>query len=614
MGSDLEKPQQRTENNENHAVRQKLSLDASITPDSQSKRSDNTNNNVQIYNESNASAALKASLASGKPIISLVSQDGKLSADDMANIKAHGNDAIFVNINNSKATQMRERGMATADFWALANLSGAGNDLNNIKPGFVGKFNANALSQNNPEQNLRASTKASSIDNLFAGQQNSDSPVKRVSASENSPTMNAVDSGKTFNEDNILDAVEAAKTNGKAVVSVNVPAGGLDSNTQAKVDALKNDYNVVLIDKRHASEKMTQGLPTQEFWTLANLMGAHGDVNRIRDNYVGIFTPDALQHSGEKIDLDAVKEGNDAGSILPQLAIDHSPKKVDLPPSDKQVIKPLVTPMEIKFDDLYDFNQGGRKKPEQPKTNDPYDFNQGGRSALNNKPGIDTAAPINPTIKPIPSDKPFPTDQAANGDKPNWSPRPTDGNTAVEPNKDKPTSNGEAKPKDNAKPKDTNDAKPENREPKAIEAVKLPIVKFDTETMAQAIEIAKKNNLPIVFYRGADFCGHCPAISHAVDQFAAKLNNEAKTDAVVVKLNWEKGQEVQQRDPELAQLIDKIMPLSGCTFPDVQVYNPNDLSKPLVQARGDFHQQASFNDLVSRARAELQKQQQRKPR
>jgi hypothetical protein len=46
----------------------------------------------------------------------------------------------------------------------------------------------------------------------------------------------------------------------------------------------------------------------------------------------------------------------------------------------------------------------------------------------------------------------------------------------------------------------------------------------------------------------------------------------------------------------------------------VQVYNPNDLSKPLVQARGDFHQQASFNDLVSRARAELQKQQQRKPR
>jgi len=613
MGSELEKPQQRTENDENDAVRQKFSLDATNThSDRNSNRNDNAS--VQIYNESNASAALKASIASGKPIISLVSQDGKLSASDMATIKAHGNDAIFVNINNANATQMRERGMATADFWALANLSGAGNDLNNIKPGFVGKFNANELSQNNPEQNLRASNQSASIDNLFSAKQNSDSPVKRVSASEAALITKILESGKTFNEDNVLGAIEAAKTNGKAVVSINVPAGGLDSDTQAKVDALKNDYNVVLIDKQHASEKMSQGLPTQEFWTLANLMGAHGDVNRIQDNYVGSYSPDALQNAGSKTDLNATKEGTDLSSILPQLAIDHAPKKVVLPPSDKRIDKPLVNPMEIKFDDLYDFNQGNGKKPAQPNA-DPYDFNQGGRGAANNKPGFDTTLPFQPIpIKPIQTDKPFPTDRPTNGEKPSPTTVPSDRITPPsDPNKDKPAP-GDGKAKDNVKPKESNDAKPEQIEPKAPEAVKLPKVKFETEDMAKAIEIAKKNNLPIVFYRGADFCGHCPAISHAVDQFAAKVNNETKTDAVVVKLNWEKGQAIQQRDPKLAQLIDKIMPLSGCTFPDVQIYNPNDLSKPLVNAGGDFHQQASFNDLVQRGRAEMEKAAQRKSR
>lgn len=179
----------------------------------------------------------------------------------------------------------------------------------------------------------------------------------------------------------------------------------------------------------------------------------------------------------------------------------------------------------------------------------------------------------------------------------------------VQPNPDAPKVGPDAKVEPNkpgsdtpAGPKDGADATPKEKEP-----VKLDRVKYDTDSLAEAIQAAKDNNLPLVIYEGADFCGQCPPVSRAVDGLAKNLEGKATTDAIVVKLNYERSLQLRQQNPELFKTIDKIMPTNGSSFPQVSVYNPNNLDRPISAPNRWGGDQAHLQDLVRIGRAEMAK-------
>lgn len=142
-----------------------------------------------------------------------------------------------------------------------------------------------------------------------------------------------------------------------------------------------------------------------------------------------------------------------------------------------------------------------------------------------------------------------------------------------------------AKPQDKTRADDQT-AKPNDQPQEKKGPVKLEQEKFDTDSIRKAFQLAKENNLPVIVYKGANFCGNCPPVSRAIDNLAGEIKNSPKTDAVIVKLNWERAEQIRAQDPELAKLIDQLMPPNGSSFPDVKVYNPNDLSKPLKDGNG----------------------------
>jgi len=623
MGLEIEKPNQRAENTEDDRARGRLSEEATNHKPFHQEQSNLTKSDTRVFNENNISAALKAATESNKPIISIVSKDGNLSAKDMAAIKAHGDDAIFVNINNDKALSLRTKGMNSADFWALANLSGAANDLNNIKPGLVAKFDPSQLKGANPERNLRSAIVAGGVDELFSGAPNAkvDGTVKpevtraadtkiQSAASDTERQSGAADtkrqSGaagtKSFSEDNVLAAVEAAKSNGKPIVSFNVGTSGLSPESKAQIDAIKNDYNVVLINKQHASEKMSQGLENKEFWTLANLMGAKGDVNRIKDNYVGEFSNGDLKNAGSRSGFKASVESTDLKSILPQLVIENAAKKPerssspsDKPaPADQPAPSPKVIPVNFAGKpegDPYKFNQGGGKAADKPAETtkvtkpsapaDPYEFNQGGK-----KQAKETGAEAkpNPTEKiggNGASDKPAQVGKTAPKEKVE-RPDPSSKKQDVLP---KPGAAESDKPA--AKPANTNAAwleqaadKPKDK-PVEVEkkGVKLDNTRYDEHNFKEAYDLAKKNGLPLVVLAGAEGrCGPCRGVAPAYENITQNMNRVAQAGdakAVVVKVDIDNARFAS--DPANAQLL-RDLSSSISSIPHLAIYNPSKAS------------------------------------
>jgi thiol-disulfide isomerase/thioredoxin len=301
-----------------------------------------------------------------------------------------------------------------------------------------------------------------------------------------------------FNENNVGDAIKLAQSKNQPIYVFSSPNGQLDQAQQDAIKANAAEAVFVNINFAKADQMMRAGLETTNYWQLANLCGAGGDVNNLyqKPGFMGRFNASDFNANDPKNSLKAAATGD---------------------------IKTIFA---------------GQVKPPSPQPD----------------------APVQPETPKVGPETPQPQ-----------TPRPD----APKPDSSKPEA-----PKDGPEgQKETTENQPEKKGP-----VKLDQLKFDSYSFAEAIKTAKENNLPLVVYKGADFCGSCPRVSAAVDSFANELKNKPTTDAVIVKLNYEATRDnIQRNDPELFKMIDQIMPINNSRFPEVAVYNPNDMSKPLRQ-------------------------------
>ncbi|MBX9687705.1 MAG: thioredoxin family protein [Candidatus Obscuribacterales bacterium] len=551
----------------------------------------NESNSARVYDENHIQDALKASKDLNLPIISLVTKDGNIDASTKASLNAHSKDAVFLSINNKNAQQMMNRGMESNDFWALANLAGAKGDVNNIKAGFVGKFDA-LNSEKVQGQGLQAKESAASIAELFASktavERSSDTELKQANLETPVKSDKSAEPAEKYNEKNVLQAINAAKESGKEILAVSVGKNGLSPEAQAQIDAASKDYKLILINKDNADQMMRKGLGNEEFWALANLMGAKGDLNNIKDNYMAVFSPKDFDKANPKFGFKAKSETYDAKAGLPNLQIsnaqDSNAKAADKPPLDIfGKVKPIAE------DDKFSFYQSEKKeKPEAvfPKVKpeaepDKFNFNQGPSDtaksrSLDSKKESEKQEAAKPGIKPEEKKEAGPSDEK------------------------KDSGNGSDAKKDSV------EKKPDAAEvPKKVEPTKLKEAQFSTDDAVKAFELARQHNLPVIVYKGADFCGNCPPVKSAVESLASKIAGAPTTDAIVLKLNWERQMKIQD-NPELSKLVNQLMPLNRSSFPEVRVYNPNDLSKPLKDGNGYGGEQAYLQSLVKLGKEAMQ--------
>jgi len=300
-----------------------------------------------------------------------------------------------------------------------------------------------------------------------------------------------------FNENNVGEAIKLAQSKNQPIYVFSTPNGQLDQAQQDAMKANAADAVFVNVNFAHADQMMRAGLETTNYWQLANLCGAGGDVNNLyqKPGFMGRFNASDFNANDPKNSLKAAATGD---------------------------LKTVFA---------------GQVKPPAPQPD----------------------APVQPDAPKVGPDAPKPDGPKPDGEKPE-SPKP-----------DAPKDNPDA-------PKDNSEKQPEK------EPVKLDKLKFDSYSLAEAIQTAKDNNLPLIVYKGADFCGNCPRVSSTIDSFANELKNKPTTDAVIVKLNYEATRDnIQRNDPALFNMINQIMPINNSRFPEVAVYNPNDMSKPLRQ-------------------------------
>ncbi|MBY0549381.1 MAG: hypothetical protein K2W95_19045 [Candidatus Obscuribacterales bacterium] len=346
------------------------------------------------------------------------------------------------------------------------------------------------------------------------------------SAGASSPTP------RVFDENSVSEAIKVSKETKLPIISIVTPSGQLDPSTEALLSESKTDAVFVSINKEHASAMMRAGMSTPEFWSLANLAGARGDTNNIKAGFIGKFDPNSFDNNKPK---DSGKPSAIARSSVSEL----------LAPSSNAPLPELsvVSPQDVATRSLTTRSESSISPP---------------------LPKVALTDATTPTAKP-----------------------------AVDQQVVERTGNTLNRPKEQASP--AVDKPAEIRETPASKdgPVKLKEVKFNTDDVAEAFRLARENNLPVIVYKGADFCGNCPKVSAAIDQLSAKLKSAPTTEAVVVKLNWERQQKLQQENPELAKLINQLMPINNSSFPDVKVYNPNDTTKPLKDNNG-YGGDASF--------------------
>jgi len=318
-----------------------------------------------------------------------------------------------------------------------------------------------------------------------------------------------------FNETNVNEALKLAQQNNQPIIVLSTPNGQLDAAQQAAMQANASDAVFVNVNFANADRMMRAGLETGYYWQLANLCGAGGDVNNLyqKPGFMGRFNATDFNAQDPKGSLKAAAAGD----------------------------------LQAVF--------AGQVKPPVPTK--------------------DGEVPQGPSGPPAPG----PQDGSRpDGTRPQDGPRPQ-----VEPGKD-------------VQPPTEQTDKPEDKK------VKLEQVKFETADVLKAIQTAKDNNLPLLVYKGADFCHNCPPVSGAVDQFASSIKNAQQTDAVVLKINWETSQQLRRTNPELKPMLDQLQSVSS-SVPHVSTYNPHDLSRPMGGQYGGS--QSALRSMVNEARSAM---------
>lgn len=574
---------------------------------------------LPVFNENNVLDAIKASSGNAKPILALSVKDGILSAESKSSLNDLKDKFNILLIDKSKATEKMRQGLPSNEFWALANLMGAKGDLNLIKDNYAGTFNGNDFSSKAPKDGLKAksesfdpnsflpslsisgdgrSSKAekpvSTDNNGRIGEQGKSEDVPRLELLGDARKNEKTEPGKIFAVKEALQAIEAAKANGKDILAINLPKEGLSEKDQAKVDALSKVFNVILMDRQQASQMMRKGMEKSEFWATANLMGAAGDTNNIKDNFAGVFSAKDFDRANAKDSLKPKSVSHDFSARLDELmntakVADQKPKG----PSDKAPDKPQSDAPDnrvIKTPDIFDFHQGGReKKPDSDKLPKP-DSESSPKPDSEQVPKPDSELPPKPDseLTPKPDSEPDTQTRSLKPPKPpEQVVKPADEPAGKPETGTKETGKPELKPRNDwleapdrpPAPDSAADATKDAVEKKP-EKVKLEQMKFDEKDLAKAVALAKENNLPLVVYTGAKSCRYCPAASEKVDSIAGKMASEEQTRAVVVKLTAETAKALSSGNSENASLLREVLS-HGTMVPRIGVYNPSDMSKPV---------------------------------
>lgn len=123
----------------------------------------------------------------------------------------------------------------------------------------------------------------------------------------------------------------------------------------------------------------------------------------------------------------------------------------------------------------------------------------------------------------------------------------------------------------------------ENAEANNEGPVKLEKMKFDASEAGKALELAKKHNLPIAVYTGAPWCHYCDGASPAFSRATKGMESAEETPAILMKVNRDTVDRLKNNGGAGSELLKAIRRDAG-SIPNVAVYNPNDLSKPVKDA------------------------------
>ena len=640
---------------------------------------------LQVFDQTQITGAVQAAVAGNKSLVSVVTPDGNIDADMKAMMEAHKGDAVFVTINAASADQMMRQGLDTSQFWAMANMSGAEGNVNNVRSQFFGKFNPETMGDKGAKALVKSTDSLAEVLDEHA--------IVKAEKRAAEP--------KVFDETSAGQALDAAKANNKPIVSIAVGPEGMSAEDQKLVDALKGDINFVQIDSAKAEAMRRQGMNARDFWAQANLLGARGDLNNIKPGYIGAFDPSNFDASRPQSTLGAKAQGSGSllnflqeSKVVPEerLAAALGERKQDdvqpddtkvqppSPPADTTDGPPKLTPEKVNpkpaETETKTLPKEGSDVTDKPVKPEPVKLDKakfetrdaakafelakkhglpvvvyGGADGCGNCPPVSSAIdglagrlssgsttdaivlklnyqekhrlkasdpetfklvdklipegigyPSVAVYNPNNPEKALPNSNGYGGDASFLNSLVDVGRKSLdsEPGErqpvvpDKTTNDGGEKvaPKERRVEPSTQDRdrpqpeKQPERHPEADkveppkETVKLDQTKFAEHEVSKALELAKKNNLPVVVYIGADSCPKCPAASEKFGNIASSLGSESETRAVTIKLTYETARSMFN-DPVNGQILRE-MTSHNRYVPRVEVFDPNNIQRPLV--------------------------------
>jgi hypothetical protein len=358
-----------------------------------------------------------------------------------------------------------------------------------------------------------------------------------------------------FNENSVVEAVKFAAEKNLPIIAIRTQDGKVSDVAASAMKAAGNDAVFVNINWQNADRMLTAGMETKNFWQLANLAGAQSDVNLLHQQpeFIGRFNAADFKPEDPKFSMKPVATGDVekvfAGTVKPPTPA--APSKPEIPAPAKP-------------------ENPGPVKPDVPVPPQP-----GVRSRGFNPGTPPEVKPSDAKVEPVTPPAVTPSDAKIEPVTPPVV-KPSDVKVEPSPPADKVV------PPAPEKRIDAPPAAPEKTGP-----VKLDKSNFTTNDIEKAVQLAKDNNLPLIVYKGADFCGNCPPVKANMERFGREMEGKAQTDAVVVRLNYETHQQLKRTNPDSAatKMLDQIMP-NGTGFPNVSVYNPSELSKPIGDVYG----------------------------
>lgn len=508
-----------------------------------------------VFNENNVGEAIKLAAAKNQPIIVISTPNGQVGDAEKAAMQANASDAVFVNVNFQNADQMMRRGLETTHYWQLANLCGAAGDINNLyqKPGFVGRFNASDFKQEDPKGSLKA-VAANDNEKVFG-------------AMVKPPAPGPIAPGPVKPEGKVEPPVPPAVPgpDGKVVPPKDAPPVVQPKDAPAQpenkgpVKLDKADFTEADADKavQYAKDNNLPLIVYKGAKSCGNCPTTRGNMEAFGREIQGKAATEAVVLRMDWDNLENLQRSNPAaakvvetlvppGTGFPNVAV-YNPNDLGKPLGDvygsqMSEIRGLLKTGQ----DAMKTTTGGDTKPVTPapvKTDKPAEIVIDPNAFFNPEP----SAVLNPQVKPGGTDKPV---------------------APVVPPKDAPV-----------QPKDA-PAQPEKKGP-----TKLDKADFTSADADKAIQFAKDNNLPLIVYRGSADCPRCPTTRANMEQFGKEIEGKPATDAVVLRLDWSQLNNLEQTNPAAAKAMrDVVAP--GTSFPNVAVFNPNNLSRPLSTTYG----------------------------